>query len=88
VTDEYRRTVDDSGRVTLPEDLRNRLDIRPGDEVTVRDADGRIVLERSFTRTDLATAYRKRGSRDAAIAAEFAGVSAEAENIRGDVPDW
>lgn len=36
--------VDDRGRVTIPKEIRDRLGIRPGDEVTVEVVDGEIQL--------------------------------------------
>ena len=38
-------TVDSEGRVVLPQDVRERLDISPGTEVTVREQDGVAVVE-------------------------------------------
>jgi AbrB family looped-hinge helix DNA binding protein len=38
-------TVDSEGRVVLPQDVRERLDISPGTEVTVRERDGVAVVE-------------------------------------------
>ena len=32
--------------------------------------------------------YERRAERAAALAAELAGVSAEANDVLGDVPDW
>ena len=36
--------VDLEGRITLPEDIREELGIRPGAEVDVKEADGTIVI--------------------------------------------
>lgn len=36
--------VDSKGRVVLPRELRDRLDITPGTEVEVREEDGKMVL--------------------------------------------
>ncbi|PSP80328.1 AbrB/MazE/SpoVT family DNA-binding domain-containing protein [Halobacteriales archaeon QS_4_69_225] len=38
-------TVDSKGRIALPETVRERLEITPGTEVTVREEDGKIVVE-------------------------------------------
>lgn len=38
-------TVDSEGRVVLPQDVRERLDISPRTEVTVRERDGVAVVE-------------------------------------------
>jgi len=42
-------TVDSKGRVVLPKEVRDRLDISPGTEVEVRVEDGRVVVD---TETD------------------------------------
>lgn len=36
--------VDAKGRVVLPQELRERLDIAPGTEVEVREEDGEVVI--------------------------------------------
>lgn len=38
-------TVDSKGRVVLPQDVRDRLGITPGTEVTIRAEDGKAVVE-------------------------------------------
>ena len=38
--------VSEKGQVTIPKQLRSRFGIRPGEEVTFREEDGRIVLEK------------------------------------------
>jgi AbrB family looped-hinge helix DNA binding protein len=38
-------TVDSKGRIVLPKEVRERLDIRPGTEVEVRVEDGRVVVD-------------------------------------------
>jgi len=37
--------VDDKGRIVLPKELRERLDITPGTEVDIHEKDGRAVVE-------------------------------------------
>jgi AbrB family looped-hinge helix DNA binding protein len=37
--------VDSKGRIVLPQDVRERLDITPGTEVDVREEDGKAVVE-------------------------------------------
>ncbi|MFB6151089.1 MAG: AbrB/MazE/SpoVT family DNA-binding domain-containing protein [Haloarculaceae archaeon] len=83
-----RRTVGERGQVTLPKDLREQLDIRGGDEVVVREEDGRIVVEKPVSREDLAEGYRERAERDRGVADEMAHVSREADAALGDAPDW
>ena len=38
-------TVDSKGRLVLPQEVRKRLEITPGTEVTVREENGRVVVE-------------------------------------------
>jgi len=38
-------TVDSKGRIVLPQAVRERLEITPGTEVTVREEDGRVIVE-------------------------------------------
>lgn len=37
--------VDSKGRIVLPKEVRERLDITPGTEVAVREEDGTVVVE-------------------------------------------
>lgn len=83
-----RRTVGERGQVTIPKDLRERLGISGGDEVVVREEDGKVVVEKPVTRADLAEGYRRRSERDRVIATEMDEVSAEADDRLGDVPEW
>jgi len=83
-----RRTVGERGQVTIPKELRDRFGIEGGDEVIVREADGKLVIERPVSREDLKHGYRERAERDARIAAEMGGASAEANERLGDAPDW
>lgn len=39
--------VSEKGQVTIPKELRSRFGIRAGEEVTFREEDGRIVLEKA-----------------------------------------
>ncbi|WP_254838447.1 AbrB/MazE/SpoVT family DNA-binding domain-containing protein [Natronomonas marina] len=82
------RTVGERGQVTLPKELRDRFDIRGGDEVVVRESDGRIVVEKPITRSDLAEGYRQRAERDGRLDRELASVSSEADEELGDAPEW
>ena len=37
--------MDSKGRLVLPQSVRERLEMTPGTEVTVREEDGRVVVE-------------------------------------------
>lgn len=51
-TSEDRR-VDEKGRVTIPQSIREALHIDPGEEVAVELEDGRIVIHPRIDREDL-----------------------------------
>nr|WP_319799825.1 AbrB/MazE/SpoVT family DNA-binding domain-containing protein [Salarchaeum japonicum] len=82
------RRVGQRGQVTIPKELRERLNITGGDDVVVREEDGRIVIERPVTRDDLAAGYRERAERDRRLADELDGISSEADRGLGDAPGW
>ncbi len=46
-----KATVSEKGQVTVPKPLRERLDIRPGDQLDFAEEDGRLVALKS-TRED------------------------------------
>jgi AbrB family looped-hinge helix DNA binding protein len=85
--DAETRIIGERGQVTIPKDLRERFDIRGGDEVVVREVDGRIVIE-TGAQERLAEGYRRRADRDRAIDRAFAGTSREADAKLGDAPEW
>jgi len=82
------RRVGQRGQVTIPKELRERLNLTGGDDVVVREEDGRIVIERPVTRADLADGYRERAERDRRLADELEDVSNEADRGLGDAPGW
>jgi len=82
------RTVGERGQVTIPKELREQLGITGGDEVVVREEDGRVIIERQTVRERLAEGYRERAERDRRIDKEMAGVSGEANEDLGDSPEW
>jgi len=83
-----RRTVGERGQVTIPKDLQERFGIGGGDEAVIREEKGTLVIDRPMTREEVADGYRKRGDRSRELAAELAGVSAEADAGLGDDPEW
>jgi AbrB family looped-hinge helix DNA binding protein len=83
-----RRKVGERGQVTLPKQLREKLGISGGDEVVVHEEDGRIVVEKSVTRDELAEGYRRRADEMERLAEEMDAVSEEADAALGDAPEW
>lgn len=51
-TSEDRR-VDEKGRVTIPQAIRESLQIDPGEEVAIEVENGRIVIRPQISRADL-----------------------------------
>lgn len=82
------RRVGDRGQVTIPKHLRERFGIEGGDEVVVRERDGRIVIETPATAEELAEGYRRRAEVTSDLADEMTGASREADDQLGDPPEW
>ncbi|WP_135663883.1 AbrB/MazE/SpoVT family DNA-binding domain-containing protein [Halorhabdus rudnickae] len=82
------RKVGERGQVTIPKALRERFDITGGDEVVIYEDEGKLVIERPVSEAELAEGYRQRAKRDREIASELRGVSTEADETLGDVPEW
>jgi AbrB family looped-hinge helix DNA binding protein len=53
--------VGPKGQVVIPKELRERLGIHPGDEVTFSLVDGGVLVERVEVRGDLRGAFRGAG---------------------------
>jgi AbrB family looped-hinge helix DNA binding protein len=82
------RKVGERGQVTLPKEFREKFDIHGGDEVLVREEDGKITIEKPVSRDALAEGYRQYAAASEALEEEMAGVSRESNRYLGDVPDW
>jgi len=54
---EVRTKVSEKGQITVPKQLRDRLGIRPGDELDVADEGGRIVLSKAVADDPVAAVY-------------------------------
>ena len=83
-----KRRVGERGQVTLPKELREEFDISGGDEVKIRKESGKIIIERPITRADIAAGYRARAEQLCDLHEEMDGVSHEADEYLGDVPEW
>ncbi|WP_114579363.1 AbrB/MazE/SpoVT family DNA-binding domain-containing protein [Saliphagus sp. LR7] len=81
------RRVGERGQVTLPKELREAFGLEGGDEVRIREEEGKIVIDKAVTRERLAEGYRQRAERDHALAEELAGISQEANSSLGDAPE-
>ncbi len=83
-----KRRVGDRGQVTLPKELREAFDIAGGDEVEIREESGKIIIEKPITREELAAGYRARADQLRELHDELDGVSQEANEYLGDVPEY
>lgn len=83
-----KRTVGSRGQITIPKELRDRFGIRGGDDVRIRESDGKIVVEPAPSREELAAGYRRRAEHHRDLAEEYAGSSSEANDLLGDAPAW
>lgn len=54
--------VDERGRITIPKEFRDRLQIRPGDELRMEEDEGMLLLRRQRRPTQKARRGRKWGS--------------------------
>ncbi len=54
---DMRTKVSEKGQITVPKHLRDRLGIRPGDELDVIDDGGRLVLSRAMPDDPVAAVY-------------------------------
>lgn len=54
---DMRTKVSEKGQITVPKPVRERLGIRPGDELDVIDEDGRIVLSKADPDDPVAAVY-------------------------------
>jgi len=83
-----RRKIGKRGQVTIPKELRERFGIEGGDDVLIHEEEGKLIIERSITREELAEGYRQRAQRTRELADELTGVSTEAAEQLGDSPEW
>lgn len=88
MSNDARRKIGERGQVTIPKKLRERFGIEGGDEVVVREEAGKLVIERSISREELAEGYRQRARRDGELADELVDVSVEANEHLGEPPEW
>jgi len=47
-------TVTIKGQVTIPQDIRHRLGVKPGDRIRFRELDGGVLIERQDSRVEAA----------------------------------
>lgn len=69
-------------------EFRDRFGTGCGDEVLIHEEDGKLVIEPSFSRDELAEGYWLRSQASRELADELAGVSKEAIEYVGEPPKW
>ncbi len=52
-----RSTVSEKGQITVPKPLRDRLGIRPGDQLDLTEEHGRLVMKKTISSDPVAAAY-------------------------------
>jgi antitoxin PrlF len=52
-----RSTVSEKGQITVPKPLRERLGIRPGDQLDLIEEHGRLVVKKAIANDPVAVAY-------------------------------
>jgi antitoxin PrlF len=50
-------TVSEKGQITVPKPLRERLGIRPGDQLDLTEEHGRLVMKKAIASDPVAAAY-------------------------------
>jgi AbrB family looped-hinge helix DNA binding protein len=88
MTGAEKRIVGERGQVTIPKELREAFGIEGGDEVSISDQDGKIVIEKPVSREKMAEGYRRRAEQNQNLAEELRGVSKETDSYLGDGPAW
>jgi len=84
----YERTVGKRGQVTIPKDLRRRLELDEGDEVTIIETEGGVLITPPVDKRELAAGYQARRERSVELMKELEPTTAEANERLGDIPDW
>lgn len=73
------RTVGERGQVTIPKWLRDQLGIRGGDEVSVREYAGGVLIRKQPSEDELAEAYRRNAERARRVNEQWESASQEAD---------
>jgi AbrB family looped-hinge helix DNA binding protein len=85
---EHKRKVGERGQITIPKDVRDRRGIEAGDEVTLVESDGAVMIKLSPDEERLAEGYQKRADRSRELTNEMEDASAEVSQHLGDAPGW
>ncbi|MFW5902849.1 MAG: AbrB/MazE/SpoVT family DNA-binding domain-containing protein [archaeon] len=71
------RKIGARGQITIPKQIREKKNIKKGDEFEVREEEDKLVLKKKVDKEELAEGYRRTAERDRKIAEEWSQVSKE-----------
>lgn len=83
-----KRKIGKRGQVTLPKEIREELNLKDGDEISIHEKNGKIIIEKPISREDLAEGYRRRSERAKKIQEEMKHTSKEVNKHLDDPPEW
>lgn len=72
------RKVGKRGQITIPKEIREKEDIKGGDEVKIIEKDGELVIKKLDDREKLKEAYQKMAEQNRKISEEMLNASKEA----------
>ena len=72
------RKVGKRGQITIPKEIREKEDIKGGDEVKIIEKDGELVIKKLDDREKLKEAYQKMAEQNREISEEMLNASKEA----------
>ncbi len=72
------RKVGKRGQITIPKEIREKEDIKGGDEVKIIEKDGELIIKKLDDREKLKEAYQKMAEQNREISEEMLNASKEA----------
>ena len=78
MSDTKIRKVGKRGQITIPKEIREKEDIKGGDEVKTIEKDGELVIKKLDDREKLKEAYQKMAEQNRKISEEMLNASKEA----------
>ena len=78
MSDTKIRKVGKRGQITIPKEIREKEDIKGGDEVKIIEKDGELVIKKLDDREKLKEAYQKMAEQNRKISEEMLNASKEA----------
>ena len=78
MSDTKIRKVGKRGQITIPKEIREKEDIKGGDEVKIIEKDGEFVIKKLDDREKLKEAYQKMAEQNREISEEMLNATKEA----------